>query len=200
MTAPSIARPAAATIFVSRQRVGRVFLYTILVIIGVVLFTPFILAFLGTFKTNVEIIAWPPSFFPAEWLWENWPTLWNTDFGGLPRAEGSTSLGLMAGLLVFFATFMLTGLSSEKEGEGLPRLVGLPVAIVLAILAGVASGLYLNMRFDASIILRLTIGISITVIALIGVGILSMSQPDWRRVILALLGALLAGAIATLFF
>ena len=61
------------------QRLGRVFVYALLIAIGLILFTPFILALLGTFKTDAEIIAWPPSFFPAKWLVENWPRLWNTN-------------------------------------------------------------------------------------------------------------------------
>lgn len=55
--------------------------YLILILIGVVLFTPFILAALGTFKTDAEIIAFPPKLFPANWLVENWTKVWNTDLG-----------------------------------------------------------------------------------------------------------------------
>jgi multiple sugar transport system permease protein len=59
--------------------------YAALILIGIILFTPFILAAIGTFKTNAEIIAFPPKFFPAEWIEENWVKVWNTDFG-----EGAT--------------------------------------------------------------------------------------------------------------
>lgn len=55
--------------------------YLILAAISVILFTPFILSFLGTFKTNIEIISWPPKFFPANWLWKNWLDTWTTDLG-----------------------------------------------------------------------------------------------------------------------
>ena len=55
--------------------------YFLLLIISVVLFTPFILSFLGTLKTNAEIIAWPPKVLPENWLWNNWSDTWNTDFG-----------------------------------------------------------------------------------------------------------------------
>ncbi|HHH40843.1 MAG TPA: carbohydrate ABC transporter permease [Chloroflexi bacterium] len=53
--------------------------------IGVILFAPFILAAIGSFKTDAEIIAYPPKFFPERWLVENWVKVWNTDFG-----EGAT--------------------------------------------------------------------------------------------------------------
>ena len=55
--------------------------YLLLCVIGLILFMPFILAALGTFKTNAEIIRFPPTFFPAEWQVENWTRVWNTDIG-----------------------------------------------------------------------------------------------------------------------
>jgi ABC-type glycerol-3-phosphate transport system permease component len=61
--------------------VGTFLRYLILSLIGLVLFMPFILAALGTFKTDAEIIAFPPRFFPQQWLVENWPRVWNTDLG-----------------------------------------------------------------------------------------------------------------------
>jgi len=50
--------------------------------------------------------------------WENWPRLWNTDFGGLPRPEGTTSLGFTTGLFAFFVTLILAGQSSEQRNKG----------------------------------------------------------------------------------
>ena len=55
--------------------------YLLLTLIGLVLYTPFILAALGTFKTDSEIIAFPPKLLPAEWLVGNWTRVWNTDIG-----------------------------------------------------------------------------------------------------------------------
>src|SRR5438045_7577869 len=104
----------------SSRTLNRIVTYLLLVVIGLILFMPFILAFLGTFKTDAETIAWPPRFFPTQWLVENWPKLWNTNVGGLPRASGTTSLGLVAGMLTFFATLILVGLGSEAQGKGLP--------------------------------------------------------------------------------
>lgn len=55
--------------------------YVLLIAIGIVMFSPFILATLGTFKTDLEITAFPPKFLPAVWHWENWSRVWNTDIG-----------------------------------------------------------------------------------------------------------------------
>jgi len=55
--------------------------YAILILIGIIMFSPFILAMLGTFKTDAEITAYPPKLLPANWLWQNWVAVWNTDLG-----------------------------------------------------------------------------------------------------------------------
>src|SRR5215510_1016811 len=61
--------------------VGKSLRYLVLILIGFILFLPFILAALGTFKTDAEIIAFPPKLFPEQWLVENWARVWNTDLG-----------------------------------------------------------------------------------------------------------------------
>ncbi|MFQ5343706.1 MAG: carbohydrate ABC transporter permease [Anaerolineae bacterium] len=68
-----------------RYYVGLILRYAVLVGLGVVLIMPFVLAAIGSFKTDAEIIAYPPKFFPAHWLVENWVRVWNTDVG-----EGGT--------------------------------------------------------------------------------------------------------------
>ncbi len=180
-----------------QHRLSRALVYVVLIVIGLILFMPFILAFLGTFKTDAEIIAWPPTFLPSHWLWENWPKLWNTDFGGLPRPEGTTSLGLTSGFFAFFLTLLFIGQSNESKGQALPQAVGLPLAMLLALLAGLGAALYLRLNFEASLTLMVSTGLAISLFALIGVGLLAMSRPDWRRVLLALLLSLLIGGLVT---
>ena len=63
------------------RRIQNVLKYILLILIGLIALTPFILAFLGTFKTDAEIIAYPPGFFPKQWLVGNWVKTWSTDFG-----------------------------------------------------------------------------------------------------------------------
>src|ERR1051325_1709104 len=83
--------------------------YIILILIGIVLFMPFILAALGTFKADAEIIAFPPKFFPQQWLVENWGRVWNTDLGNggtFPRWLVHTAFlsGTVAVLEVIFCS------------------------------------------------------------------------------------------------
>src|SRR5688572_27714064 len=199
----SIPRPLTPPVIPVAHRLSRGLLYVLLTAIGLILFTPFILAFLGTFKTDAEIIAWPPTFLPNEWHVENWPRLWNTDVGGLPRPAGATSLGLSAGVFIFFVVFLMVGLSSgDKNQKSLPRAIGLPLSLALALAAGAVAALYLRTRLveNANPVLLGTVGIAVTIFALIGVGILSMSQPDWRRVLLAMIGAMVVGLVMTFVF
>jgi len=55
--------------------------YLLLILIGVIMLLPFIMAFLGTVKTDKEILAYPPKFLPEVWHWENWARVWETDLG-----------------------------------------------------------------------------------------------------------------------
>lgn len=76
--------PIKSHIHVSRPAsfyVKKTLRYLLLIAIGIVMFSPFILALLGTFKTDVEITAFPPKLFPENWLWQNWVRVWNTDLG-----------------------------------------------------------------------------------------------------------------------
>jgi ABC-type glycerol-3-phosphate transport system permease component len=57
------------------------FRYLVLILVGFIALLPFIMAFLGTVKTDQEILAYPPKFFPEVWHWENWSRVWNTDIG-----------------------------------------------------------------------------------------------------------------------
>lgn len=73
--------PTKAQAKPARHYVGLILRYALLIGIGIVLFTPFILAFFGSFKTDAEIIAYPPKILPEEWLTGNWVKVWTTDMG-----------------------------------------------------------------------------------------------------------------------
>lgn len=77
-TVPTLSHENARPI---RYYISTALRYLLLIAIGIVLFMPFILATLGTFKTDSEIIAYPPKLLPAHWLVENWSNVWKTDIG-----------------------------------------------------------------------------------------------------------------------
>jgi multiple sugar transport system permease protein len=58
--------------------------YGFLIVISIIAFMPFILSFLGTFKTNVELTSFPPRILPNQWSFENWVRVWNFS---LPTVE-----------------------------------------------------------------------------------------------------------------
>jgi multiple sugar transport system permease protein len=55
--------------------VGRVVIYTILLLGTLVTLIPFILTILTSFKTSSEIIRIPPTFFPEDWSIESYRTI-----------------------------------------------------------------------------------------------------------------------------
>lgn len=68
-----------------RFHLGAILRYLLLTLMALIAFAPFILSFLGTFKTTAEITAFPPTVFPEEWRTENWERVWNFS---IPSAEG----------------------------------------------------------------------------------------------------------------
>jgi len=174
--------------------------YLLLSLLGLAVFTPFILAFLGSFKAGAEIIAFPPTFFPEKWMVGNWPDLFNTDLGGQPRLEGTTSIGLIVGLFAFYATFFLTAMSNQQVGKGLPRKIGLPIALLLVAAAGYGVSLYLGSSFEASLVLRASTTIAFMALMLIALGIIAMSEPDWGRVVISLVGSIFVAGVVTWLF
>lgn len=72
-------RPTAATTAPGQPNlpsIGTILRYVLLTTLAIISFMPFILSFLGTFKTNREVVAFPPTFFPSEWHPENWVEAW----------------------------------------------------------------------------------------------------------------------------
>ena len=65
--------------------IGLIIRYGLLTVFAIIAFMPFVLSFLGTFKNNNELIAYPPTFFPNQWINTNWVRVWNFS---LPSFEG----------------------------------------------------------------------------------------------------------------
>ena len=65
---------------------GTILRYTLLVGLALIAFAPFILSFLGTFKTNAELTTFPPQILPEQWRFDNWSRVWNFR---LPTVEGN---------------------------------------------------------------------------------------------------------------
>lgn len=184
----------------SMKRVGVIVRYLLLSLLGLAVFTPFILAFLGSFKTGAEIITFPPTFFPEKWMVGNWPDLFNTDLGGSPRPEGSSSIGLIVGLFAFYATFFLTAMSNQQEGKGLPRKIGLPVSLLLVAVASYGIAFFLKSSFDAALVLQVSTAVAVAALMLIALGLIAMSEPEWGRVLLSMVGSIVIAVAVTWLF
>lgn len=64
---------------------GAILRYTLLIVASIIAFAPFLLSFLGTFKTNLELTSYPPTILPELWRFDNWVRVWNFT---LPTVDG----------------------------------------------------------------------------------------------------------------
>jgi len=60
--------------------------YIILIIMTIFFLGPFVMALLGSFKSTQEVLAWPPTFFPTVWHFDNYTDVWNA----LADAQGNS--------------------------------------------------------------------------------------------------------------
>jgi len=78
-SSPSTAAPATDVVVVRRPhrpvKVGRIVLYVVLTVAGVVAALPFFWMIFGSFKTGAEVRAIPPTFWPSDWTLENYRTI-----------------------------------------------------------------------------------------------------------------------------
>ncbi|MEO8286139.1 MAG: carbohydrate ABC transporter permease [Chloroflexota bacterium] len=51
--------------------------YVSLLLVTVILIGPFVMAFLSSFKTTQEVLAWPPTLLPQVWRLQNYAEVWN---------------------------------------------------------------------------------------------------------------------------
>ena len=65
-----------------RLRPGLIVRYLVLTAMGILFMMPFLISFFSTFKTNTEILSWPPQFLPDSWNWNNWVETWTTEIPG----------------------------------------------------------------------------------------------------------------------
>lgn len=176
--------------------------YIILTAVALLVFMPFILAFLGSFKNNAEIIAFPPTFLPETWLWQNWPELFTTDLGGQVRPEGTTSIGVIVGIFAFYLTFLATGLESNlNAAQTTIQRVGAWIAVGMIAVFSVGLSFYLRSVLPASQdVVIYSVPIFIAILMLIAVGVIGMSDPDWNRVLLSLAGSIVVMILVGLLF
>lgn len=174
--------------------------YLVLSIVALITVVPFVLAFFGSFKTSAEITAFPPTILPEVWQWQNWPDLFNTDLGGFPRPEGTTSIGVVVGLFAFYVTFFLTALSPQPKEKGLARKAALLISVLVIAFASYLITLFLVLAADASLMLQITTAVAMAVLMYIALGLLAMSQPDWKRLLISLIASLVVLAVVMVVF
>ena len=168
-TAAQAAVPVRARKRPASVYVNRVIRYAVLCVIGLILFTPFTLAFLGSFKSNAEIVAWPPSLLPTQWHTENWVELLTTDMGGLPQESGMIAFGGTMGLVAFLLALVMGRMTSILGKEKRTSITLLLVAVVATL---VAWGLVTAVKSESPLIGRLLVATGgLLALSLVGFGV-----------------------------
>lgn len=93
------------------QRIGVALIYAVLIIGGLIMIFPFVWSVLTSFKTVNETNAFPPTFLPEVWYFENYRTAWVTPPNTLGRylinsvvlAVGGTSIQVAICALAAYA-------------------------------------------------------------------------------------------------
>lgn len=50
--------------------------YILMTFIALIVLAPLLLTVLGSFKTNAQILEWPPRLLPHPWIWDNYARVW----------------------------------------------------------------------------------------------------------------------------
>lgn len=151
ITAPAfetIAPPAAS---VRRRRytednvpLGTVALRMLAGLVVLLVFVlPYVIMFFGSVKTKAQIRSVEPTYFPQEWHWENYVTMWSTPETPLPQNMISTIvISVFATLLVLLVAMPAAYYTARFVFPG--RMVFLFLVIVTQMLqsAVLTSGLF----------------------------------------------------------
>jgi multiple sugar transport system permease protein len=128
-------------------------------IILLIFILPYTIMFFGSVKTKPEIRSVDPTYFPTEWHWENYITMWSTPETPLPQNLISTIvISVFATVLVLLVALPAAYYTARFRFPG--RLVFLFLVIVTQMLqpAVLTSGLFRQF---------ITLGISDTWLAMI---------------------------------
>ena len=107
--------------------------YGFLILISLVAFLPFILSFLGTFKTNAELTAFPPAFLPQQWQWDNWVRVWNFS---LPTLQNAVPRWIWNSLFTAVLITVITVVISALAGYAFSRIDFTGRKVLFAVIIG----------------------------------------------------------------
>ena len=103
---------------------GRLLLWIALGVGSILVVAPFYWSIITSFKTQAEITAFPPTWFPAEFTLENWIDLGDLSVGSFPAASAIS--GRRSAVSQYsFATAFLCPLPSRYLSCSQARLPGM---------------------------------------------------------------------------
>lgn len=129
-----------------RKAAGDIIAFILLLIGGVSMMIPFLWMVFTSFKTISEIYAFPPTFFPEQWLWSNYAKAWTL----LPFNKFFLNSAIVS-LCVVFGQLFTCSLAGYSFGRlrypGRDRLFFLYLATMMIPFAVVMIPLYVQMRW-----------------------------------------------------
>jgi raffinose/stachyose/melibiose transport system permease protein len=110
------ARPA--TTFVAkrisiRETFGRVVLHAILIAFALFVLLPLYFAFLGSFKTVLDLFQ-NPTGFPTVWMWSNYSDVWETGHIGEYFIHSAVITFVAVPIQIFFSTLAAYGIARYR--------------------------------------------------------------------------------------
>ena len=111
---------------------GKIVVYTLLIIGSLIAMMPFIWMVLGAFKTGAELRQIPPTFWPADWTFDNFRTIFSDE--DLPLGlfyRNSLFIALMNTGLVIFTSSLFGFIFAKYEFKGKSVLFWLILAVMM---------------------------------------------------------------------
>ncbi len=146
---------------IKKINIGKIAIYVLLILGAVTMLLPFIWLVLSTFKSNAEINAFPPTFFPKEWIISNYTDLFqrfNIDkyfVNSLYLSTVKTVIGVYTSLLCGFV-FAKYEFKFKKSIYGLILFsMMVPYLVMIIPMYDLINAMGLNNTYTAIIVVSL---------------------------------------------
>lgn len=111
---------------------GKIVIYVLLIVGSLIAMMPFIWMVLGAFKTGAELRQIPPTFWPVDWTFDNFRTIFTDD--DLPLGlfyRNSLFIAIMNTGLVIFTSSLFGFIFAKYEFKGKSVLFWLILAVMM---------------------------------------------------------------------
>ncbi|MBQ7657205.1 MAG: carbohydrate ABC transporter permease [Clostridia bacterium] len=124
-----MAKNRAQIVYSPRQKVGRFFLWLLLLVVAILVIFPVLYIILGSFKENQELLLGGSNIFPAKWIVQNYIDAWNqANFAVYTKNSLYLSIGVM--IISLIVSSMAGYVFSRKSFPGKEIIYGIFTAFM----------------------------------------------------------------------